>query len=77
MERSIGFVSKEVSTRSSGKPVTVHHTATMLVVGVVGAIVAFWVLSSLASIIYFFVKLAVLVVLIGGAFWLVSRLKRR
>jgi hypothetical protein len=49
----------------------------MLAVGVVGAIVAFWVLSSIAGIIFFIVKLAVLVGLVGGAFWLVSRFKRR
>ena len=77
LERSIDLVSKEVSTRSTGKPVTVHHTAAMLGVGVVGAIVAFWALSSVVGIIFFFVKIAVLVGLVGGAFWLVSRFKRR
>jgi hypothetical protein len=70
-------VSKEVTTRNTGKPVTIHHTATMLAVGVVGAIVAFWILSSIAGFIFFIVKLVVLVGLVGGAFWLVSRLKRR
>ena len=77
MERSIGSVSKEVSTRNTGKPVTVHHTAAMLAVGVVGALVAFWILSSIVGVIFFFVKVAVVIGLIGGAFWLVSRFKRR
>ena len=54
---------------------TFTHAAAMTVVGVVGLIVAFWILSSLAGIIFFFVKLAVVVVLIAGVFWLVSRLR--
>ena len=69
-------MSKEVSTRNSDKPVTVHHTFAMVAVGVVGAIVAFWVLSSIVGIVFFFVKVAVVIGLIGGAFWLVSRFKR-
>jgi hypothetical protein len=48
----------------------------MLAVGVVGALVAFWILSSIVGIIFFFVKIAVVVALIGGAFWLVSRFRR-
>jgi hypothetical protein len=48
----------------------------MLAVGVVGAIVAFWLLSSIIGIIAFFIKLAVIAVLIGGAFWVVSRVRR-
>ena len=48
----------------------------MVVVGVVGAIVAFWVLSSIAGIIFFFVKIAVVVALIAGVFWLVSRFRK-
>ena len=51
------------------------HAVAMAAVGVVGIIVAFWILSSLAGIILFFVKLAVVVALIGGVFWLVSRLR--
>jgi uncharacterized membrane protein len=70
-------VSKDVVTRNSGKPVTVHHTAAMVGVGIVGAVVAFWILSSIVGIIFFFVKIAVVIGLIGGAFWLVSRFKRR
>ena len=54
---------------------TFTHAVAMTAVGVVGIIVAFWILSSLAGIILFFVKLAVIVALIGGVFWLVSRLR--
>jgi hypothetical protein len=69
-------VSKDVSTRDSKKPVTFAHVATVSVVAVVGALVAFWVLSSIVGIIFIFVKIAVIVGLIGGAFWLVSRFRR-
>jgi len=69
-------VSKEVSRRETKKPLTVRHAATVVGVGVVGAIVAFWVLSSIVGILFFFVKIAVVVALIGGVFWLVSRFRR-
>jgi hypothetical protein len=69
-------VSKEVSTRSSSStPVSFTHVAAMAAVGVVGAIVAFWILSSIVGIIFFFVKIAVVIGLIGGAFWLVSKIR--
>ncbi len=55
---------------------TFGHAVAMAAVGVVGILVAFWILSSLAGIIFFFVKLAVIVALIGGVFWLVSRFRR-
>jgi uncharacterized membrane protein len=69
-------VSKEVSRRESKKPLTVRHGATVLVVGVLAAIVAFWALSSIVGIIFFFVKLAVVVALIAGVIWLISRFRR-
>jgi high-affinity Fe2+/Pb2+ permease len=70
-------VSKEVNTRSSSStPVSFSHVAAMVAVGVVGAIVAFWILSSIVGIIFFFIKIAVVVALIGGAFWLVSKFRR-
>ncbi len=52
------------------------HAVAMAAVGVVGIIVAFWILSSVAGIIFFFVKLAVVIGLIGAVFWVVSRLRR-
>jgi hypothetical protein len=75
-ERSIGSVSKEVSRRESKKPLTVRHSAAMVAVGVVGVIVAFVVLHAIAGIIFFFVKLAVVVALIAAVFWLIGRSRR-
>ena len=77
-ERSIGFVSKDVSSRErEGKtPMTFSHAVAMTAVGVVGILIAFWILSSLAGIILFFVKVAVIIAAIAGVFWLVSRLRR-
>ena len=68
-------MSKDVTSREGKKPVTFGHAVAMTVVGVVGVIVAFWILASLAGIILFFVKIAVVVALIAGVFWLVSRLR--
>ena len=59
--------------RQGKTPMTFTHAVAMTAVGVVGVIVAFWILSSLAGIIFFFVKVAVIVALIAGVFWLVSR----
>jgi high-affinity Fe2+/Pb2+ permease len=69
-------VSKEVSPRESKKPLTVRHAAAVAAVAVIGAIIAFWVLSSIVGIFFFFVKLAVVVALIAGVFWLLSRFRR-
>jgi hypothetical protein len=69
-------VSKDVSTRETKKPVTFAHGVAVAGVAVVGVLVAFWLLSSIVGIIFFFVKIAVIVGLIGGAFWLVSRFRR-
>ncbi len=55
---------------------TFSHAVAMTAVGVVGVIVAFWILSSLLGIIWFFVKIGVIIALIAGVFWLVSRLRR-
>jgi hypothetical protein len=66
-----------VSTRESKKPVSFTHVVSMAVVAVVGALVAFWVLSSIVGIIFFFVKIIAVVALVVGAFWLVSHLRRR
>ena len=69
-------MSKEVTPRQSKKPLTLRHAAAVTVVGVIGALIAFWVLSSIVGIFFFFVKLAVVVALIGGVFWLISRFRR-
>lgn len=54
---------------------TFGHAVAMTAVAVVGIIVAFWILSSLAGVILFFVKIAVIIALIAGVFWLVSRFR--
>jgi hypothetical protein len=69
-------MSKAVSPQDSRKPLTLRHTATVAVVAVLGIIVAFWVLSSIVGIVFFFVKLAVVVALIAGVIWLLSRFRR-
>ncbi|HEY3842293.1 MAG TPA: hypothetical protein VGL48_03500 [Acidimicrobiales bacterium] len=69
-------MSKDVSRRESNSPVSFTHVAAMVGVGVVGAIVAFWILSSIAGIIFFFIKIAAVIALISGAFWVVARLRR-
>jgi uncharacterized membrane protein len=56
--------------------VTRTHTLAMFCVGVVGVIVAFVVLSSIAGFIFEIVKIAVILALIAGVFWLVSRFRR-
>jgi hypothetical protein len=55
---------------------TVRHAATVAAVAVIGIIVAFWVLSSIVGIVFFIVKLAVVVALIAGVIWLLSRFRR-
>jgi len=68
-------VSKDVERREGKKPVTFSHAVAMTAVGVVGVIVAFVILHALAGIIFFFVKIAAIVALIAGVFWVVSRLR--
>jgi hypothetical protein len=45
-------------------------------VGVIGAIIAFWVIGGVLSFVFVIVKIAVILALIAGAFWLVSRFRR-
>ena len=55
---------------------TFTHAVAMTVVAVVGVLIAFWILSSLAGIFLFFVKVAVIIVALAAVFWVVSRLRR-
>jgi hypothetical protein len=48
----------------------------MVAVGVVGAIIAFTVLGGIVGFVFEVIKVAVIIGLIGGAFWLVSRFRR-
>ena len=54
---------------------TFTHAVAMTAVAVVGLVVAFWILSSLVGIFFFFVKIAVVIALIAGVFWVVSRIR--
>jgi hypothetical protein len=68
-------VSKDVSSRQDKQPMSFTHAVAMTAVGVVGVIVAFWIIGGVFSIIWFFVKIAVIIALIAGVFWLISRLR--
>lgn len=48
----------------------------MVCVGVVAAIIAFWVIGGVLSFVFVIVKIAVVLALIVAAFWLVSRVRR-
>ncbi len=48
----------------------------MVCVGILAAIVAFWVIGGVLSFVFVVVKIAVIVALIAAAFWLVSRFRR-
>ncbi|MDA8311662.1 MAG: hypothetical protein M0Z46_13835 [Actinomycetota bacterium] len=47
-----------------------RHTLAVVAVGVIGVLIAFWVLSSIASLVAVLVKVVVLVAVIAGLFWL-------
>ena len=68
-------MSKDVERKEGKTPMTFTHAVAMTAVAVVGIIVAFWILSSLVGVIFFFVKIAVVVALIAAVFWLVSRFR--
>jgi hypothetical protein len=68
-------VSKDVE-RSQGKtPMTFTHAVAMTAVTVVGIIVAFWILRGLAGFFFGALKIVVLIALIAGVFWVVSRFR--
>jgi hypothetical protein len=68
-------VSKDVSSRQDKQPMSFTHAVGMTAVAVVGVIVAFWIIGGVFSIIWFFVKIAVIIALVAGVFWLISRLR--
>jgi hypothetical protein len=51
------------------------HAVAMTVVGVVGVIVAFWVIGGVFSFVFFIVKIAFIIAAIAAVFWVVSRLR--
>jgi hypothetical protein len=54
---------------------TFTHAVAMTAVAVVGVLVAFVILHALAGVIFFFVKIVVVIALIAAVFWLVSRFR--
>jgi hypothetical protein len=48
----------------------------LVAVGVVGVLVAFWVLSAVAGLIWAVVKFAVLIAVVAGILWLLFRRRR-
>jgi hypothetical protein len=68
-------VSKDVEPRQGKTPMTFTHAVAMTAVAVVGILVAFWAFSWIAGVFFFFVKIVIIVALIAGVFWVVSRLR--
>jgi hypothetical protein len=52
------------------------HTVGVVALGVVGVLIAFWVLSSIAGIVWGVVKAAIIVAVIAGVVWLLVRRHR-
>jgi len=65
-------MTKEVEKHRSGGLRVVDGVA-LVAVGVVGVLVAFWVLGSVAGLVWSVVKLALLVALVAGVLWLLFR----
>ena len=68
-------MTKDVERKESKTPMTFTHAVAMTAVAVVGILVAFWAFSWIAGIFFFFVKIVIIVALIAGVFWVVSRLR--
>lgn len=52
------------------------HTLTVVAVGVVGVLVAFWALSFVAGIVWGLVKVVVILAVVGGLVWLLAGRRR-
>jgi hypothetical protein len=53
------------------------HTLGVVAVGVIGVLIAFWVLSSIAGILWGFVKIVVILAVLAGLVWLLVGRRRR
>ena len=51
--------------------------ALLVVVGIVGVLIAFWVLSFIAGVIWWIVKMAILVLLVAGVLYLLLGRRRK
>lgn len=65
----------EVEKRGSGG-LRMADGLVLVAVGVVGVLVAFWVLSAVAGLIWAVVKFAVLIAVVAGILWLLFRRRR-
>ncbi len=52
------------------------HTLALVGVGVVGVLIAFWVLSSIAGVLWGIVKVVVIVAVLAGLVWLLFGRRR-
>jgi hypothetical protein len=52
------------------------HTLAVVAVGIVGVLIAFWVLSSIAGFIWGLVKVVVIVAVLAGLVWLLFGRRR-
>lgn len=68
-------MSNEVERRRSGALRVVDLTL-LVAVGVVGVIVAFWVLGAIAGFLWGLVKLAIVVALVVGVLWMLLGRRR-
>ena len=59
----------DVEKRKSGSLRAVDGLV-LVVVGVVGVIVAFWILSAVAGVLWGLIKIVILVAVVGGVLWL-------
>ena len=53
------------------------HTLAVVAVGVVGVLVAFWALSFIAGVLWAFVKVVVIVAVLGALVWVLFGRRRR
>lgn len=63
--------------RRKGGGLRAVHTLGLVALGVVGIVVAFWVLSFIAGLVWGIVKVVVVLAVVGGVLWLLLRKARR
>lgn len=68
-------MAEDVSERKGGGLKTVD-IAIVVIVGIVGVIVAFWLLDHILGILWFIVKLVLVVAVVGGLLALLFRRRR-
>ncbi len=69
-------MAKDVEQRKGGGGLRLMDGVLLVVVGVVGVLVAFWVLSAVAGFLWGLVKVVVLVALVVGVLYLLAGRRR-